>query len=1002
MALSLTVPQRTGRVIASDLDVRVLGACRHPSPLASRLAQSAIHYVGQADRVLLDDRLSKASELRGDPSRIPAFELAGPRDRIFFDPGKLRVGIVTCGGLCPGINNVIRGLVLELTQGYGVSDIFGFRYGYGGLVGKNGHGPITMTAASVADIHHGGGTALGTSRGDQDAREMVDRLDQLDIGILFVVGGDGTLRGAMKLVDEIGRRDLAHQRRRDPEDHRQRHPLHRPELRLRERVLRRGRRHPRRARRGHRREQRHRAWSSSWGGTRASSPATRPSPPPTWTRCSSPRCPVQLEGDGGLLRFLERRLEKDAHALIVVAEGAGQELCAATGRPDQAPKTDPSGNAAPRRHRGRAARSRRRPLSRAAHRRHAEVRGPELSHPQRARAPHRQPLLLEHGSQRRARGDGGQYRDAHRPMARTLRPRPDAAGHAIPQTSRHERRPLDGRRRVDGATVVMDAVRRATTRPRAGRRAAKKPAERTRASTPPAVDDEASAARRHPHARAACSATPSARHEGRASTRSSRTSGSTAVRFRRYGDTAARSRAGRRRLNALDVEPAISVVRAFSYFSHLANIAEDQHTNRMLPARRSSRASRPQRGRWRSRIERLKAREDQGGRACARCSTQALVSPVLTAHPTEVQRKSILDREVAIARLLDRARPGAAHGARGAREQRSRAAPRGQHDVGDADAPPREAHGLRRDRERARLLSATRSSRRSRASTRDIEDLLDTEFADVRSPGSCRPSCASAAGSAAIATATRSSTRDVLLYAVKQQSRVAFELLPRAGARASAPSCRSRRTSSRSRRSCETSPRASADRSEQRLDEPYRRVLVGIYARLAATAERLNGQQALRHPAAKGKPYANATEFADATSRPSARRSWPTAGPRPRAGGCATLIHAARAFRFHLAPVDLRQNSDVHERVVAELFACAGVARRLPDARPRRPAAWPRCRGARDDAAARLALPPRTPTRPRASSPSSAPRARSSWRTGRRRCPTTSSRRPTRRPTCSR
>ena len=101
MSISLTVPQRTQRVVASDLDIKVLGACRHPTPLASRLAQSAIHYVGQANRVLLDDRISKAAEFK-EPARAPAFELAGPRDRIFFDPGKLRCGIVTCGGLCPG------------------------------------------------------------------------------------------------------------------------------------------------------------------------------------------------------------------------------------------------------------------------------------------------------------------------------------------------------------------------------------------------------------------------------------------------------------------------------------------------------------------------------------------------------------------------------------------------------------------------------------------------------------------------------------------------------------------------------------------------------------------------------------------------------------------------------------------------------------------------------------------------------------------------------------
>jgi 6-phosphofructokinase 1 len=343
MAISLTVPQRTGRVIASDLDIRILGACRHPSPLASRLAESAIHYVGQADRVLLDDRLSKAAEHRGDPARTPAFELAGPRDRIFFDPGRLRAGIVTCGGLCPGINNVIRGLVLELSHGYGVSEIFGFRYGYGGLVGKNGHDPVKLTAAAVADIHNGGGTSLGTSRGDQDARGMVDRLDQLDIGILFVVGGDGTLRGAMKLVDEIGRRDLligvvGIPKTIDNDIHFiDRSFGFESAFSAAVDVI-----------RG--------AHVEATGANNGIAVVKLMGRHSGFIACHSaiastdvdavliPEVPVHLEGDAGLLRYLERRLEKDAHALIVVAEGAGQELCVEPGRPSQPPQTDPSGN----------------------------------------------------------------------------------------------------------------------------------------------------------------------------------------------------------------------------------------------------------------------------------------------------------------------------------------------------------------------------------------------------------------------------------------------------------------------------------------------------------------------------------------------------------------------------------------------------------------------------------------------------------------------------------
>jgi 6-phosphofructokinase 1 len=343
MAISLTVPQRTGRVVASDLDIRVLGACRHPSPLASRLAESAIHYVGQADRVLLDDRLSKAAEHRGDPARTPAFELAGPRDRIFFDPSRLRAGIVTCGGLCPGINNVIRGLVLELSHGYGVSEIFGFRYGYGGLVGKNGHEPVKLTAAAVADIHNGGGTSLGTSRGDQDARGMVDRLDQLDIGILFVVGGDGTLRGAMKLVDEIGRRDLligvvGIPKTIDNDIHFiDRSFGFESAFSAAVDVI-----------RG--------AHVEATGANNGIAVVKLMGRHSGFIACHSaiastdvdavliPEVPVHLEGDAGLLRYLERRLEKDAHALIVVAEGAGQELCVEPGRPSQPPPTDPSGN----------------------------------------------------------------------------------------------------------------------------------------------------------------------------------------------------------------------------------------------------------------------------------------------------------------------------------------------------------------------------------------------------------------------------------------------------------------------------------------------------------------------------------------------------------------------------------------------------------------------------------------------------------------------------------
>jgi hypothetical protein len=108
MATALTVPERTGRVVASDLEVQTLGPCRYPSPLVHRLARSAVHYVGKADRVLLEDRLAHSASSGTGEGEAAAFVLAGPRDRVFFDTAHLRCGIVTCGGLCPGINNVIR------------------------------------------------------------------------------------------------------------------------------------------------------------------------------------------------------------------------------------------------------------------------------------------------------------------------------------------------------------------------------------------------------------------------------------------------------------------------------------------------------------------------------------------------------------------------------------------------------------------------------------------------------------------------------------------------------------------------------------------------------------------------------------------------------------------------------------------------------------------------------------------------------------------------------
>lgn len=191
-----------------DLAIDILGQCRLPSPVADHLGAASMHFVGAAEKVLLDDSLSGLAGAAVEPPARPAFELAGPRDKVFFDPRTVRCGIVTCGGLAPGLNNVVRGIVLELWSGYGVRQIFGFRFGYEGLIARFGHVPMMLTPDSVAHIHHEGGTVLGTSRGSQEPAEIVDNLEANGIGILFVIGGDGTMKGAMRVAEEIGRRGL--------------------------------------------------------------------------------------------------------------------------------------------------------------------------------------------------------------------------------------------------------------------------------------------------------------------------------------------------------------------------------------------------------------------------------------------------------------------------------------------------------------------------------------------------------------------------------------------------------------------------------------------------------------------------------------------------------------------------------------------------------------------------------------------------------------------------
>ena len=186
--------------LTDRLVVPRLGPCAYDSPLPAALL------VPDDERVLLRAR---AGELRSEMAAggVDAFELAGARTRLFFDPGTVRAGIVTCGGLCPGLNDVIRSLVMTLWGSYGVRQVVGFRYGYRGLTREHHAEAMPLDPEVVDDIHQQGGTILGSSRGPQSAGEMVDVLAKRGIHMLFPIGGDGTQRGALTLVEEAARRD---------------------------------------------------------------------------------------------------------------------------------------------------------------------------------------------------------------------------------------------------------------------------------------------------------------------------------------------------------------------------------------------------------------------------------------------------------------------------------------------------------------------------------------------------------------------------------------------------------------------------------------------------------------------------------------------------------------------------------------------------------------------------------------------------------------------------
>ena len=192
-----------------DFTVSTLGPATIPSPIQlSRIDGDWVaNYVRDDEWVVYDLEVIGEAGAESVGGR-GLMEKSGPREQLFFDPSKVHAAILTCGGLCPGLNNVVRAAVMTLWHQYGVRRISGIRFGYRGML-PGGEEPLALEPAVVRDVQHQGGTLLGSSRGGGErTAEMVDWLVARGINIVLPIGGDGTQRGALKLSKEIGRRGL--------------------------------------------------------------------------------------------------------------------------------------------------------------------------------------------------------------------------------------------------------------------------------------------------------------------------------------------------------------------------------------------------------------------------------------------------------------------------------------------------------------------------------------------------------------------------------------------------------------------------------------------------------------------------------------------------------------------------------------------------------------------------------------------------------------------------
>jgi 6-phosphofructokinase 1 len=321
-----------------DLAIKALGERTIISPLDQQFQESGrTHaFYGDDARVLLDHNLANISGTFERGEEPLCFEAAGPRRKIFFPPEDTTCAIVTCGGLCPGLNDVIRSIVMQAYYRYKVPRTLGIPYGFEGLIPDYGHRLVNLTPSFVTNIHRFGGTALGTSRGPQEMKRMVDQLIELKVNILFVVGGDGTQRGGKAIGEEALRRgyklavvgvpktidnDMAYMDKSFGYETACAAAVD---------AITAAHTEARSARNG--------IGLVKLMGRHSGFIACSAAISSGDANCVLiPEVPFAFEGDQGLLEQLRQRIIQRGHAVVIVAEGAGQDLVPSSG-------TDASGN----------------------------------------------------------------------------------------------------------------------------------------------------------------------------------------------------------------------------------------------------------------------------------------------------------------------------------------------------------------------------------------------------------------------------------------------------------------------------------------------------------------------------------------------------------------------------------------------------------------------------------------------------------------------------------